>query len=232
MHDPGTDPLSPLAKKIIDAGSYRALVITGEKNKLARDLLENVTPNQLLAVPVKDPVAAYAMLGALWLWHDVLNESHAIVQKKPQDLHRSALNLHSKGSKTGLNVLRVQSVENAKSEDQQQLRQEADTLAFWHAIMHRREGDFSNAKYWYARCASHAILPSLGAQASAYLNPMPADKSLLRLTASGWNPSAFVDFVEHLHDHPNDPRHKIAVALQQLEWRVLFDHCTRAAAGQ
>src|SRR5262245_21627515 len=28
------------------------------------------------------------------------------------------------------------------------------TGSFWHAIMHRRERDFSNSKYWYARCAS------------------------------------------------------------------------------
>ena len=96
---------------------------------------------------------------------------------------------------------------------------------------HRREGDFSNSKYWYARCADHPVLPSLNAQASAILNPLPADKSILRLTAHGWNPKAFVDFVEELHDRHNDPRHRIAVALQRLEWRVLFEHCSRAAAG-
>ena len=231
MHDPGTDPLSPLAKKIIEAGSYGALVVTSEDSKLARELLEDVTPDRLLAVPVKDPVAAYAMLGALWLWHDALNESHAIVQKSPDDLHRAALNLHSKGSKTGLNVLPVQSVENVKQQDQAQLRQMADTLAFWHAIMHRREGDFSNAKYWYARCANHPVLTSLNAKASAIVNPLPADKSLLRLTANGWNANAFVDFVEQVHDRPNDPHFRLAVALQRLEWHALFDHCTRAAGG-
>jgi hypothetical protein len=231
MHDPGTDPLSPLAKKIIEAGSYGALVVTSGDSKLARELLEDVTLHQLLAVPVKDLAAAYAMLGALWLWHDALSESHAIVQKSPDDLHRAALNLHSKGSKTGLNVLPVQSVENVKQQDQPQLRQMADTLAFWHAIMHRREGDFSNAKYWYARCADHPVLPSLNAQASALVNPLPADKSLLRLTASGWNAAAFVDLVAQLRDQPGDPRHRVAVTLQRLEWRVLFDHCTRVAAG-
>ena len=31
------------------------------------------------------------------------------------------------------------------------------TYSFWHAIMHRREGDFSNSKYWYRRAAGHPV---------------------------------------------------------------------------
>ncbi len=110
-------------------------------------------------------------------------------------------------------------------------RLENPTGSFWHAIMHRREGDFSNSKYWYARCASHPTLATLAANAPRLINEMPADKSLLRLIATGWNPSAFVDLVEQVHDKPNDPRHRAAVALQRLEWQLLFDHCTRQAAG-
>jgi hypothetical protein len=106
------------------------------------------------------------------------------------------------------------------------------TGSFWHAIMHRREGDFSNSKYWYGRCASHPSMQTLAGQAPRLINTMPADKSLLRLIASGWNPNAFVDLVEQSHDSLDDPRHAAAVALQRLEWQVLFDECTRRASGR
>lgn len=106
------------------------------------------------------------------------------------------------------------------------------TGSFWHAIMHRREGDFSNSKYWYARCAQHPVLTSMGPFAGDLLNHLPADKSLLRLIRSGWDPDAFVDLSEELHERPTDARHAVAVRLQQLEWRLLFEHCTRLASGQ
>jgi hypothetical protein len=105
------------------------------------------------------------------------------------------------------------------------------TGSFWHAIMHRREGDFSNSKYWYARCRNHPSLAVIGAQAGPVINQMQADKALLRLVAHGWDSDAFVDFVEAVHDRPEDPRHRAAVSLQQLEWRVLFDDCARNAGG-
>jgi hypothetical protein len=101
--------------------------------------------------------------------------------------------------------------------------------SFWHAIMHRREGDFSNSQYWYARCQNHPALPTLAAQANDVINPFPADKQILKLTVHGWNCDAFLDLVEVVYGKPEDPRHKLAVALQQLEWRTLFDHCMRAA---
>jgi hypothetical protein len=121
----------------------------------------------------------------------------------------------------------MQFVENDKISNPQYLRDMASTLAFWHAIMHRREGDFSNAKYWYARCRNHPALATIGAQAGSLVNQMPADRMLLKIVLRGFDPDALVDLVEEVHDQPNDFRRQAAVTLQQLEWRVLFDHCCR-----
>jgi hypothetical protein len=103
------------------------------------------------------------------------------------------------------------------------------TFSFWHAIMHRREGDFSNSKYWYARAAGHSVLATLAGSVGPLVNRAPADKSLLRIVANGWNPNAFVDFVESVGADEADVRRPIAVQLQQLEWRVLWEHCARQA---
>lgn len=105
------------------------------------------------------------------------------------------------------------------------------TGSFWHAILHRREGDFSNSKYWYAKCAAHPILPVLAVQANSILHPLPADKAYLKLTMNGWNANSFVDLVEALHDSPDDPRYNVAVQLQRLEWKLLFDHGVRSSVG-
>jgi hypothetical protein len=101
------------------------------------------------------------------------------------------------------------------------------TLAFWHAIMHRREGDFSNSKYWYAQAGAHPVIAILANQVGSLVNHLPASKGLLRISVSGWNAPALVDLVEAVEENPGDPDHQAAVELQRLEWRVLFDYCAR-----
>jgi hypothetical protein len=227
-----TDVRSALAVTLLNAdpAAYTSLVAGSATPPRARDLLDNVEPDQLLSVPVTSPVAAHAMLAALWLWHDGLDECHRIVQKSPEEV----LAATATAGKSGTSRLKTLSVASPgpgadPSRDPAHLRDMTATFAFWHAIMHRREGDFSNSKYWYARCAGHPTLQVVAANAGKIVNQFPADKSVLRLVATGWNPSAFVDLVELVHDRPGDPRHGLAVALQKLEWHWLFDHCVRAA---
>src|SRR3954462_10860641 len=87
----------------------------------------------------------------------------------------------------------------------------SSTGSFWHAIMHRREGDFSNSKYWYARLQNHPVLQQLANQAGQILHSLPADKALLRVMSGGWNANAFVDLVRSVESDQRNPKHAAAV---------------------
>jgi hypothetical protein len=98
-------------------------------------------------------------------------------------------------------------------EQSHSISQDLDTPegSFWHAILHRREPDPGNSKYWWRRVGSHPVLDQLVEQTPA-------------LSYDYQDPFAFVDYCERARGKDSD-QEKTAEAVQQLEWRLLFDWC-------
>lgn len=89
--------------------------------------------------------------------------------------------------------------------------------SFWHAILHRREPDAANSKYWWRRVGAHPILKRLAEESPS-------------LDYSFTDPFTFVDFVEQVRG-TNSPDEEVAKRVQRLEWELLFQHCYQAATA-
>lgn len=113
------------------------------------------------------------------------------------------------------------------------ISQQIETPAgsFWHAIMHRREGDFSNAKYWLRRVGRHPVYDRLGQRAGELAAERGESHIASELTADGgsWDPMGFVDVVESAVRGGRATVRDLAMAIQEVEWELLFNWCYEAA---
>jgi hypothetical protein len=120
-------------------------------------------------------------------------------------------------------------------EESHKISQMVDTPSgsLWHGMMHRREGDFANAKYWFRRAGRHAVFDPLGQRAAELAAERGEIQSASRIITHGeWDPFAFVDLCESVLDGGRPEVHELCLDLQQAEWEILFDSCYRASLGR
>ena len=89
--------------------------------------------------------------------------------------------------------------------------------SFLHGLMHRREPDYPNAKYWFNQTGNHEAFPEILKEAESVL----IGTDLAHLVEGKWDPYAMVDAVSRAK--ADTAEYALLQNVQRIEFEVLLE---------